>query len=76
MLTNLLGSFIPFPTMPSPTDPRAPVSKRYADVKEYCGRLDKACERMVNGRYLLAEDRPRYADYGTRIWEFVIEKKR
>ena len=60
MLTNLQGSFIPFPVKPTDSDPRNPVLMRYADVKAYCQRLDLTCERLVNARYLLAEDRPRY----------------
>jgi hypothetical protein len=72
-LMSLQGSFIPFPTEKS-ADPRPPLSKRYADVKFYCQQLDEACERLVNERYLLAEDRPRYGAYGTALWEFVTKK--
>ena len=72
-LMSLQGSFIPFPTGDS-ADPRPPLSKRYADVKFYRQQLDEACERLVNERYLLAEDRPRYGAYGTALWEFVTKK--
>lgn len=73
-LANLQGSFIPFPLADKTADPRPPISKRYADVKFYRQQLDEACERLVNERYLLAEDRPWYAAYGTALWEFVIKK--
>ena len=51
-----------------------PVPARYADVKAYCQRLDETCERLVKARYLLAEDRPRFAAYGTALWGFVMGK--
>jgi hypothetical protein len=72
-LTNLAGSFIPFPADKS-DDPRPSAKKRYGDVKEYRAELDGACKRLVDERYMLEEDRPRYADYGTAIWNFVTRK--
>jgi hypothetical protein len=74
MLTSLAGSFIPFPTDAKSADPRSPVSNRYADVKFYRQQLDEACARLVNERYMLAEDRPRYGAYGTALWKFVTGK--
>ena len=73
-LANLKGSFIPFTTDAKSADPRPPVSKRYADVKFYRQQLDEACERLVNERYLLAEDRPLYGPYGAALWKFVVGK--
>jgi hypothetical protein len=73
-LANLAGSFIPFPTAEKSDDPRPPIAKRYADVKNYRLHLDEACERLVLDRYLLAEDRPLYGAYGTALWEFVTKK--
>ncbi len=74
MLANLMGSFIPFPTVETPGDPRAPIAKRYKEVKAYRFHLDEACERLVNERYLLAEDRANYGAYGNAIWDFVMKK--
>ncbi len=74
MLTNLQGSFIPFPTDAKSDDPRVPVLKRYANAKAYRMQLDEACERLVEERYLLAEDRPRYQAYGEALWKFVTGK--
>ena len=75
MLSNLQGSFIPFTTDAKSSDPRPPVQKRYVDVKFYRQQLDGACERLVNERYMLAEDRPRYGAYGTALWNYVTNKK-
>jgi hypothetical protein len=76
MLTNLLGSFIPFPSGDAvPADPQRTVQQRYANSKTYLQRLDSACDRLVRDRYMLAEDRPRYAGYGTALWKFVVERK-
>jgi hypothetical protein len=74
MLSNLQGSFIPFTTDAKSSDPRPPVQKRYADVKFYRQQLDGACARLINERYMLAEDRPRYGAYGTAVWNFVTSK--
>jgi len=74
MLTNLQGSFIPFSFDANVKDPRPTVGNRYADVKAYCRQLDDACERLIKGRYLLAEDRPRYGAYGAAIWDSVASK--
>jgi hypothetical protein len=73
-LSNLQGSFIPFPTTEKSADPRPPVQKRYANAKIYRGDLDDACGRLVEERYLLAEDRERYLPYGTALWDFVMKK--
>jgi hypothetical protein len=74
MLSSLQGSFLPFATKETPMDPRPSIGKRYADVKLYRQHLDETCERMVKDRYLLAEDRARYGDYGAAIWDFVQKK--
>lgn len=73
-LASLQGSFIPFPKDAKAGDPRFPVAKRYEDVKFYREQLDAACERLVDERYMLAEDRPRYQAHGTALWQFVMGK--
>jgi hypothetical protein len=75
MLTNLQGSFIPFGVRgisQHAADGRGSV--RVGEKEAYGPRLDQACERLVKGRYMLAEDRPRYAAYGAALWKFVVEK--
>jgi Alpha/beta hydrolase domain len=73
-LANLQGSFIPFPTTEKSTDPRPTVQNRYGNVKIYRNDLDDACGRLIQERYLLAEDRERYLLYGTALWDFVMKK--
>jgi hypothetical protein len=73
-LASLQGSFIPFPLDDTTKDPRLPISKRYKDVKFYQQQLDEACQRLVKGRYMLAEDRPRYQAYGAALWGFVTKR--
>jgi hypothetical protein len=75
MLSSLQGSFIPFAVKESKDDPRPPLAKRYADLKFYRQHLDEAAERLVDDRYMLAEDRERYGKYGTALWDFVAGKK-
>ena len=77
-LASLMGSFLPFPTVPTmppnPVDPRPSVQQRYASSKMYVDQLDAECDRLVKARYILAEDRPRYAAYGEAIWKNVMKK--
>ncbi|MBI1831249.1 MAG: hypothetical protein HYR84_07365, partial [Planctomycetes bacterium] len=73
-LANLLGSFIPFPLSDKTKDPRPPISKRYTDKRAYTDFLDDACIRLVRERYMLEEDRPRYAAYGAALWDFATKK--
>lgn len=73
-LANLAGAFIPFPLNDKTKDPRPPISKRYMDKRAYTDFLDDACIRLVRERYMLDEDRPRYATYGAAIWDFVSKK--
>jgi hypothetical protein len=75
-LTNLLGSFIAFEagiSEVSKADPRREVTGRYDSMQTYLKRLDDQCQGMVAARYLLEVDRPRYAGYGTAIWNFVTK---
>ena len=73
-LTSLQGSFIPFPTAKNTGDPRPTVLRRYNNVKVYRSELEDACDRLIDDRYLLAEDRTPYLIYGTAIWDFVMKK--
>ena len=74
MLTNLQGSFIPFATDGKSADPRRSVQDRYADAKAYRKQLDEACQRLIDARYILAEDRLRYDAHGTALVEFRNRK--
>lgn len=74
-LTNLQGSFIPFPRDTKKNDPRSSIDKRYAGLKDYRSHLDDVVANMVRERYLLAEDRPRYQAYGEALWKFVAGPK-
>jgi hypothetical protein len=77
MLTNLQGSFIPFAVRrgnESQAEPDGRDSVRVGQKETYGSRLDPVCERLVEGLYMLAEDRPRYAAYGAALWKFVVEK--
>lgn len=74
MLSSLMGSFIPFPAKADPNDPRAPIAKRYADEKTYRLHLEDAAGRLVEERYVLAEDLRRYEAYGSNLWKFVMAK--
>jgi hypothetical protein len=77
MLAGLLGSYLPFPATRAERlksgDPRQSIQERYGAFKEYKRRFEAACQELLKGRYLLAEDarrlterqqreRPRFAE--------------
>lgn len=59
-LVKLAGSYIPLPLTKFERqwsgDPRQSVAERHASVDKYLRRFRKACESLVQERYLLAED--------------------
>ncbi len=74
-LASLQGSFLPFAKEKNVDDPRTPVAQRYASEKVYRLHLEDAAGRLVEERYMLAEDVRRYGAYGGAIWSFVTGKK-
>ena len=59
-LIKLAGSYIEFPLTRFERkwsgDPRPSIEERYESISDYRDRLTRACETLVAGRYLLAED--------------------
>ncbi len=65
-LANLLGSYIPFARTKAERektgDPRMSIEERYGTFENYQKRYAEACQRLLKGRYLLAEDAKRLID--------------
>lgn len=70
-LASLLGSYIPFPRTKAERektgDPRVSIEECYGAFENYQKRYAEACERLVQGRYLLAEDAKRLIDSRTKV---------
>jgi hypothetical protein len=65
MLASLAGSYIPLPATEAARqasgDPRLSIEKRYGSFEAYRKRWEAERERLVKGKYLLAEDGERLA---------------
>lgn len=76
-LASLLGSYIPFPRTKAERektgDPRVSIEECYADFQNYQKRYAEACDRLVNGRYLLADDGKRLIDDRAKV-KALLEK--
>ncbi|MEO8494211.1 MAG: alpha/beta hydrolase domain-containing protein [Planctomycetota bacterium] len=63
-LLSLSGGYVPFPATPAVReqsgDPRSSLSERYADFDDHHARYQSHVSRLIEGRYVLEEDRPRF----------------
>jgi hypothetical protein len=70
-LANLLGSYIPFPRTKAERekagDPRVSIEECYGSFDNYRKRYAEACDALVRGRYLLAEDAKRLIDGRAKV---------
>jgi hypothetical protein len=74
-LYPLLGSYIPFPATAAARaaakDPRAAIAERYASKQAYLDKVRAAGDRLVAGRYLLAEDLPGVLERAGKHWDLL-----
>jgi Alpha/beta hydrolase domain len=72
-LFPLLGSYIPFPATAAAReaakDPRASIAERYASKQAYLDRVRASADKLVAGRYLLAEDVSGVLERAGRHWD-------
>jgi Alpha/beta hydrolase domain len=72
-LASLLGSYIPFARTKAERektgDPRVSIEECYGSFDNYQNRYAEACERLVKGRYLLAEDAKRLIESRAKVKE-------
>jgi hypothetical protein len=70
-LASLLGSYIPFARTKAKRektgDPRMSIEECYGSFENYQKRYAEACERLVNGRCLLAEDAKRLIEARAKV---------
>ena len=70
---NLLGSAIPFArtrtAREAARDPRRSIEERYPSSDAYLARIREAGQKLVDGRYLLAEDLPKVVERAREHWD-------
>lgn len=70
-LANLMGSYIPFARTKAQRektgDPRVSIKECYGSFENYQNRYAEACDRLVKGRYLLAEDAKRLIEGRAKV---------
>ncbi len=74
----MAGSYLPFPRTRAErlawNDPRPSVEERYASRAEYLRRFEEVAQRLIDERYLLAEDLDRVVDGAARHWDWLMEQ--
>jgi alpha/beta hydrolase family protein len=72
-LVSLLGSSIPFartrPAREAARDPRRSIDERYPSIEAYLARIREAGQKLVEGRYLLAEDLSKVVERAREHWD-------
>jgi len=72
-LVSLLGSAIPFArtraAREAARDPRRSIDERYPSSEAYLARIREAGQKLVDGRYLLAEDLSKVVERGREHWD-------
>lgn len=77
-LANFRGAFLPFAQTrderDATGDTRLSLQERYASQDEYLGRFAKAATRLVEKRYLLAEDLPGLLQEAEMLWASIKDQ--
>jgi hypothetical protein len=75
-LADFRGSFFPFSATRGDrqlfSDPRLSVDERYSSREAYLGLYAEAAIRLIQQRYLLAEDLPGLLEHAQSLWELVV----
>ena len=78
-LADFAGSYLPFARTKAEreraNDPRPSIEERYASREDYLDKITKASGRLVEGRYLLAEDLPAITKRALEHWDYSTGKK-
>ncbi len=74
------GSIFPFARTkaerPASGDSRLSIEERYSSREQYVGRAALAAARLVNDRYMLAEDVRDSIDFAAHQWDWAVSPKR
>ena len=78
-LVALAGSAIPFAATKAKRaasgDPRPSVEERYTSKDDYLRRVKEAADKLVKGRYLLADDLDATVARAGEMWDFVVQAR-
>ncbi|HLE71941.1 MAG TPA: alpha/beta hydrolase domain-containing protein [Vicinamibacteria bacterium] len=76
VLSSMQGSYIPFARDESERrsagDPRPSIPERYSSRERYLGLVAGAALRLIEERYLLAEDLPRILESAGQHWDYRV----
>jgi hypothetical protein len=72
------GSIFPFPRTKAERtasgDSRLSIEERYTSREQYVGKAALAAQRLVNQRYMLAQDVADSVDFAARQWDWAIQR--
>jgi Alpha/beta hydrolase domain len=76
VLSSMQGSYIPFARdeeeRKSSGDPRSSIAERYPSREHYLGVVAESAIRLIEERYLLAEDLPLILEKAGRHWDHLV----
>jgi hypothetical protein len=79
VLSSMQGSYIPLARdeaeRKASGDPRPSIAERYPSREHYLGLVAEAAMRLIEDRYLLAEDLPRILESAARHWDYRAGEK-
>jgi Alpha/beta hydrolase domain len=75
---SFLGSWIPLARTAEERkktgDPRPSIAERYASREAYMQKFEQAAKRLIEQRFLLAEDLPAILERGRLEWKVIVEQ--
>lgn len=74
-LVDFAGSYLPFPLTKAANDPRRSIEERYSSKENYLAKIKGATAKLIEGRYLLAEDEPAIIKRALEHWDYAVGKK-
>ena len=78
-LVPLQGSFFPFPLTKADReksgDPRLSIAERYPSRDAYLAKVKAAADKLVQEKYLLAEDEPALVAHEALVWDTLTSPK-
>ncbi len=73
----MLGAYFPFPRTraerEASRDPRLSIEERYRDRDDYLGKVSGVALRLVEERYLLAEDLPEVIGRAAEHYDWILK---
>ena len=76
-LLGVLGAYFPFPRTraerEASRDPRLSIEERYRDRDDYLGKVSGVALRLVEERYLLAEDLPEVIGRAAEHYDWILK---